>query len=145
MWDFSFSPSCRREVFTQADLFCFGAEVWFFLSPPFSSLPVHFTVDKCSRKAKRGREKQTHTLELDPDTDPKAQAVVTEALLGVHRAKSTHPDPALPRSWAAPDQPLCRSFLGLDSLAAGSSTWLCQHCEHLQFFSSLGTGHAGNP
>lgn len=142
MWDFSCSPSRRRELFTQADLFCFGAEVWFFLSPPFSSLPVHFTLDKCSRKAKRGREKQTHTPELDPDTNPKAQVVASGALLGVHRAKSTHSDP---RSWAAPDQVPCRSFLGFDTLAAGSRMWLCQHREHLQLFSSLGTVRAGNP
>lgn len=50
----SLPPPRRRELFTQADLFCFGVEISLFfffpLSPPFSSLPIRLkSLEKPSR------------------------------------------------------------------------------------------------
>lgn len=71
MWDFSCSPSRRPEVFTQVDLFCFGAELCFFLilliflpSPFVSRLTKRFG------KAERGCEKHSQALGSGPTPKP---------------------------------------------------------------------------
>lgn len=70
----SLPPSRRRELFTQADLFCFGVEIClFFFFFSFSSffVPPHLTI--ISGKAEQGHEKQTSALELDTGTCPRAR------------------------------------------------------------------------
>lgn len=78
MWDFSCSPSRRPEVFTQADLFCFGAELCFFLILLiFLPSPFILLLTERSGKAEQGCEKQTQALRPGPtprpSTCPKAQ------------------------------------------------------------------------
>lgn len=76
-------PPAGREVFAQADLFCFAAKVCFF-SPPFFFPPRWFSICQSSLEKPSGAVTNKRSgLQPDPGTCPKAQATAAGALLGV--------------------------------------------------------------
>lgn len=105
-------------------LFQSGNLLFFFPSPPFSSLPIRLkSLGKPSRATRTNLSSGAGHRHL-----PKAQQWPRGLCSGHIEPGASTPIPAFPRSWAAPNQPLRRNFPDFKTLAQGGSISTVSTC-----------------